>query len=378
MGKYLYSARSDQGAEIRDRIEATSAAAALALLQQQGLEGIVIHTDDFAARLYDANHVNLPDNIDPAALIAARHRGGFLQLIWDMTKGNALILAPLLAWNAYYWYQGTIDWLGTGLMVLFLLVVIWFMLPAMLFEALQRAQLWGRWNDAARWLAWLRRLNHRGRLAPHMVAFYQAKNLIGTGRAEEGLALFDRHQDDAGVPQMLWLSLKASLLDDAKRREEAGRLMQQVTQLMPDSGQVWLDLALNQALHGDLGQARQAVAMAEQCVLEPIMAGAVPVIQGEIALREGRHAEAVNLYGRALVALTPFVRHTALRPLFVLLEARYAVALARSGHLDAARQAWALAQPLLEIHHEQRLIDDWLAAEAAAQPAAAREAQHQA
>jgi hypothetical protein len=371
MGKYLYSAQAVDGEEIRAHIEADSAAEALTELQAQGLQDIVIHTDDFAARLYDANLLNVPDNLDPAALIAARQRGGFAHLLWDTLQGNMLFLAPLLAWNAYYWYQNRIDGVATTITVLILLVLSWFMLPALLFEAMQRAQVWARWDDAARWLGWLRRLNQRIRLAPHMLDFYQAKNLIGSGRADEGLALFNRHQDDPAVPLALWLSLKASLLDDAKRRDEAGKLMRQVTQLMPDSAQVWLDLALNQALFGDVEEARRAIARAEQCTLEPIMAGAIPVVQGEIALHDGQPAVAANLFAQALVALTPFVTQTALRPLFVILEARYAIALAQCGQLAAAREAWALAQPMLEVHHERSFLDDWMTAELAAQQAAA-------
>lgn len=368
MPEYLFTARTPGGNELKSRIDAESAAEARAQLQALRLLDVIVHTDDFAARMYGANIVNRPDDLDPALLIEAQKRGGgTASLLLGILKGNALFLVPLLAWNGYSIYRGALawdDWLGLALTGLLALMLLWLAIPAVLFESLLQAQLWGRWKDAERRVALLRRFRQGANLAPHMLDFYQAKNLIGMGNEKEGLALFERQRGREGVPDMLWLSLQASLLDEAKRRDEAGKLMRQLTEAMPDSAQVWLDLALNQALYGDLGHARHALDEAEQRVLSPIMAGVVPFVHGEIALREGRYDESVNMCARSLMDLSPYLKQTALRALFIAIEARYAVALARCGRIDTARQAWAIAAPVLTAHGEQKYLDDWAAAEA--------------
>ena len=367
MAKYLYTARTQTGDDLADSIEAESSAAAREQLQAQGLREIVVHTDDFAARMFGTNLVKPRGDLDPALLIQMQKQGGVANLLLGILKGNALLLLPLLAWNGYSIYSGPldpIDWLGFLLTALLALMILWFAIPALLFESVLQAQLWARWEDAVLRVNLLRLFRQGARIAPHMLDYYQAKNLIGLGRVDEGMTLFERHRGREGVPDMLWLSLQASLLDEAKRRDEAGELMRQLTEAMPDSAQVWLDLALNQALHGDLDRAKHAVDSAAQRELNPIMEGVVPFVRGEIALREGRCDEAASLYGQSLLALSPYLTQTALRQLFIAIEARYAVALARCGKLDAARQAWAIAAPVLAAHGEQKYLDDWAAAEA--------------
>src|SRR5512147_58370 len=191
MAEYLYTARTQAGDELTDRIEAESAAAAREQLQAQGLRDVIVHTDDFAARMYGANLVDRPHDLDPSLLIEAQKQGGIANLLFGILKGNALLLMPLLAWNGYSVYSGALDgsdWLGFSLTGLLVLTILWFAIPAMLFESLQQAQLWARWQDAERWIALLRRFRQGASLAPHMLDFYQAKNLIGMGRVDEGIA----------------------------------------------------------------------------------------------------------------------------------------------------------------------------------------------
>lgn len=365
MAEYLFTAQTQSGKELADSIDAASAAAAREQLQAMGLRDIVVHTDDFAARMYGKNLVDPVFDLDPALMLRMQKRGGMKNLLLDILKGNGWLLLALLSWNAYSLYSGDLnlwDGIGFGTTALLLLVIIVFAIPALLFESILQAQLWARWEDAMRLTSLLRMVRHSVRIASHMLDYYQAKNLIGLNRVEEGLALFARNRGRADCPDMLWLSLQASLLDEAKRRDEAGELMRQLTVEMPDSAQVWLDLALNRALYGDLDTAKQAIEQAEQRELSPVMASVVPFVRGEIALREGRYEEAATLYSEALVALSPYLSQTALHPLFIGIEARYAVALARCGKMDAARQAWDIAQPILSAHGEQRYLDDWAAA----------------
>ncbi|MBU1967602.1 MAG: hypothetical protein KKF18_00125 [Gammaproteobacteria bacterium] len=376
MAEYLFTARTPGGREIKSKIDAQSAAAAREQLQAQGLRDIIVHTDDFAARMYGSQLVNYTEEPDPAMLIEAQKQSGMMSLLLGMLKGSAMFLVPLLAWNAYSLYSGshgTIDWIGFALTAGLLATMVWFAIPAVLFESLLRAQLAARWQDAERNVALLRRFKQGANIMPHMLEYYQAKNLIGMGRVDDAMALFGQHRGKAEVPDMLWLSLQASLLDQARHRDEAGELMRQLTEMMPDSAQVWLDLALNQALYGDLASAKHAVGEAEQRELNPIMAGIVPFVHGEIALREGRHTDAAGLYAQSLIELSPYLQQTALRALFIGIEARYAVALARCGKLETARQAWAIAAPVLAAHNEQKYLDDWLAAEAEAVAAGAME-----
>jgi hypothetical protein len=95
------------------------------------------------------------------------------------------------------------------------------------------------------------------------------------------------------------------------------------------------------------------------------MKGVVPFVRGEIALREGRYEEATRRYVQSLTTLAPYLSQTSLHQIFIGIEARDAVALAVSGRLDAARQAWAIAAPVLNAHGERKYLDDWKAAEAA-------------
>jgi tetratricopeptide (TPR) repeat protein len=373
MAEYLFTANTQSGKELADRIEAESASAARTQLEAMGLHNIVVHTDDFAARMYGRNLVDPMVELDPALLIRMQKQGGKKNLLLEIIKGNGWLLLVLLGWNAYSLYGGELgmyDWIGFGATALLLLVIIVFSVPALLFESILQAQLWARWDDAMRSTSLLRIFGRSVRIGPHMLDYYQAKSLIGLGQEEEGMALFARHRGRANVPEMLWLSLHASLLDEAKRRDEAGEIMRQLTVQMPDSAQVWLDLALNRALYGDLETAKQAIAEAELRELSPIMACVVPFVRGEIALREGRCEEAVTQFSEVVLGLSPYLSQTALHPLFIGIEARYAVALARCGKLEAARQAWDIASPIMAAHGEQKYLDDWTAA-TSGRPAAA-------
>jgi hypothetical protein len=363
MPDYVYSARSPTGERTTGRSTAANAAAARAALQAQGFGDIVIHTDEFEAQVGGTYTEGVPRTLDPAALIQARQRGGLRDLLWRVLRAHGITLAVLVGWNAYSLMRhdvlGFVDWLGFAIMLIVVVVIIGTALPAALFETLLAAQLWARWVEAERCVALLRLLRRGPRLASHMLDYYHAKNLIGSGKIHEGLSLFEPHVSSGRAPQVLTLSLKASLLDAAKRRKEAGQLMKRVTQLVPESAQAWLDVALNQALHGEVSEAKAALDEAQARILNPIMAAVVPFIHGQIAYRETHYDAAARCFQEALGGLAPFVQQTALAPLLMLVQARYAIALACAHRRESAQRAWAVVSPLLNARGEKEIIAEW-------------------
>ncbi|MDD3608972.1 MAG: hypothetical protein PHI49_04345 [Halothiobacillaceae bacterium] len=366
MGQYLYSAKDGTGRETRGFVEATGASEALQQLKAQGLRDITLHTDELMSAFEQDALPGLQGMLDPGALIDGQQDGGFSGLWRGLFKGVLPILIPLLLWNAWSlsgdalaWY----DWLGLVLTGLYLLFTFWVALPGVLFESLLRAQLWGRWEDALRWVGYLRRIGRLSPLvpAPHVLDFYTAKSLIGLGRKDEGLNLFRRHLDEGVLPQEPLLSLLADLLDEARLREEAGNTMRRVTELMPDSAQGWLDLALNRALHGGIEEAEQALGRASCCPMTPLLSAVTPYVQGELASRTGECAKAAERYAQALRQLEPFASQTAAQPLLVRVVASHAISLAQCGQIEDARRAWERVAPLIKAQRDERLLEAWQA-----------------
>ena len=364
---YLFTART-KGKQTPGSIYAADMAAARATLEAEGYEGVEFLDEGSDEASQKASFATLPaQEIDPAQMARARKVSGVGATLLFSLRGNAPILVPLLAWNAWSLVQGAPfdwgDWLGFGLTVLVLGEVLRLMIPGILFQKLLRAQVYARWREAERIVRWMRRYPFGAALSPFMHDFYDAKVLIGLGNTDEAFELYAKWRGHPDVPPASFLALHSSLLDQARRFPEKIAGLHQVAALEPDSAQAWIELALTYA-RANLGiaAARAAAAEAAQREMSVLFKAGLEHACGIIALDSGMPDAALVHFASAAE------RYSAGggSPLLVLahagVQAFVAIALVRLGRRADAEQIWQGAGVLMQAHGEREVLDRYEAA----------------
>lgn len=362
MKSYLYTAVEYDGSRRAGRILAANIAAARAQLEKEGRRDIVFESEDFG-------DYPVAEGVDPALELEARRTSGLWPVVWMALKGNAGVLAPLLAWNAWSLYEGRpfswVDGLGFGSTIALAVFLAWALTPALLFQRLLEAVVWGRWRDVQRMRRWLSRVRGLAPLPPHMLDYWEAKALIGLGRTREGLRLFERWTRDAAVPEALAVGLMGSLHDSARDFERALACQRRVVELNPDNAQSWVDVAQTCARYGlDADEAGRAVDEALRREQTPLVAAVLDHVRGIIALDKGDAAAALVHFERAMHGVRKSGGSESLKSIVADVQGFSAVAAMRLGRRDVAAALWRGALPIIRAQRSQELIDRFAAAAA--------------
>lgn len=369
MASFLYQAVGADGAAAHGRVEADDIAAARAELETRGLSDILFHTDALDAAAYAAIFEDLGGvAISPQDELAARRRGrGYLWLA--VLKANALPVAALALWNAVSIAGGRpfgwADWTGFVVTALWLALVLFGMLPALIFDRLLHASAWARWADLRRHVAWLRRLPAAAKIATHQLDNYEAKALIGLGRHAEGYALYRRHEHDPKLPRATYLSQLAALHEGARDYDGAEAVFRELCATAPGAAQPLIELGTLLARRGhridEATSLLDAADALEQTALARAFSGVARAI---IAIDQRRAAAAVGLVTDAMEALRTAGSNPLVDGMRAVMQGFLAIAAMTAGRRREAERLWRPVLPRLQALKLKDVIGRYAAAAA--------------
>ncbi len=359
MSRILYRAKSADGREVADFVEAPSAAEAMRVLRASGLREVVLLQSPAEAAF------------NPTFATISSQQFARLQADMLDKPGLATALRGLARLNAGILLVGTIILLGAAWLRLPVIAVAgaaWALFPFAIHFWMRRhlrhylafhvAYTHGRWAKAQR-IA--RRLEGTGEslLAPFDVAVRLACIRAKQGQADPALATLEAWQPRlADKAPGIYEARIASVQFAAGRYDE---YLQQVEQAAERSGQDpsrQVGMALAHARFGDPGHAGQLLASIQTELLPPVAHQLFALATGIAHLRGGQLALAVADLRAVADAFRNASKHT---PTAVVAQATatgyLALALARTGQRAQAQVVIAPLLPLLRLHAEKPLLD---------------------
>ena len=359
--EYLLSAKSELGKQITERVDATSADAAVEMLRLRGCTEIVLHTDEVGAVYTQQSKVE--QHISPKDYLAFRQPRGYLGRVafiarklyaqsWKWNLGFLVVLATR-RWLDSPW--GLLDYLAIGSLLLPLAAafVTQVSTPALLYHQFIELVAWGRWNEV------LDRADRlQGRLPERELIWNRAKALAGLGRLAEAIEITGPLASDPDVPEWLYHSRLAEVYATAKDTDAAFASLEKALALAPDNATILLDLALSLLYHQrDIPRARQLLAQARSHVLSDVLAPVAEAAEGMLHLEEGSPDQARSRLESALAELNKFCAASPfVGALLDRIRAYLALALADLGEHAAAEREFRLAEPRLVALRNDELL----------------------
>lgn len=362
--EYLLSANNADGKKVTERVEASSADAAVKTLEARGYSGIVLHTDDFGA-LFTTQSKGEPvvtpkDFVDFRNLQGYWRRVGFLtrKLYAQVWKWDVLLVLMLLTSRWMHWRWGIMDYLVIGFLIAPLGVAMITLLnnPALRYHKFMELVAWGRWAEVLEQASRL-----RGRLPEQELLWNRAKALAGLGQLSNALELVAPLAKDPKLPQWLYFSRLGELYAMAGQRDEHLAWNQKALDLAPDNATLLIDHAMSLLrFQVDLPGARQLLVRARSHALSDALSPAADAVEGVLLFEEGNPNQAQDKLSAGLAGLDRF-RH--LSPLIGAVQDRFrayrALSLAALGELPAAEREFQLAEPRLRALKRFELLARW-------------------
>lgn len=367
MGIYLYTARTADGARTVGRASGASPGEVRTSLESQSLTEITFHTDAIDARVGTSPFSELPDfEISAEDELVAR-KAGLGQFFVMIMRANLPVLLPLLAWNGWSVYAGRPfgwgDGLGFALTLLLLAFLARSAIPVLAFNRLLDAIAWGRWSDASRNVAILRRFPGAAKLASHQLDYYEARAEIGLGRRDAAFARYGNWEHEPTLPRALFVGQMAALHDAAREYDAAEALHRELATLEPDSAQPWIDLAALLARRGGrIDEAEACLREGERRELVPLAAAFAGFAQGILLIDKGEPARAVVQLVQAAQAFHSVGANPMLQLMRALVQAFLSVALLRLGRRSEAERMWRAVLPRMQALRFHDAIDRYAAA----------------
>lgn len=354
--------RGVAGKKVTERVEASSADAAVEILKQRGFTEIVLHTDD-AGALFTQQRKTEP-HVTPEDFVRLRHLHGY----WGLVGFHARKLyLQSWTWNVLFllilaarrWMQqpfAIVDYMAMGVLLMPLAIAMIAQLNnrALRFRQFIELAAWGRWAEVLEQAASL-----HGQLPEHELIWQQAKALAGLGRLNEAIELVAPMANDPTVPQWHYFSRLSSVYAVAGMRDEDLACTEKAIRLAPGNATLLLDAALTLLRYQlDIPRARQLLEQARSHALSDILVPTADVVEGILLLEEGRPDRALDKLRAGIEARDRFRNATALvgatQDRF---RAYLALALAAMGDPPAAERQFQLAEPRLRALKRNDLLE---------------------
>lgn len=356
MWQYLITGRDPSGEQATECVRAKSAQAALETLQARGWRELVLHTDDYSAKLRKRRDFGPGDT--PRDVVAWQYRGHLANLasliarmyVIDWKLG-AFLAAFLLVRRALEAQWNLLDYLGIAMLLSPPFQALWNSRVSFRYHRMLTAQEWASWPQVLKLLPTIRHL-----LPPIIAARYEAKALAGSGRLEEALAVLRPLSHDRRIaPTALW-SARASAYWTAAQYDQAIELREKTIECAPDDPVMLLNLADELLVLGrDTDRARQLIERARELAMSDKMRAYLLKVEGIIALEAGDVCSAVERLEEAQRRLRRF-RNPLSASSVDLIDGWLALAKAMSGDLAAARQHFSRAEPRLRAKKMDKLL----------------------
>jgi tetratricopeptide (TPR) repeat protein len=377
MPTFLWSGKDAEGQPQSERVEAENAQAAKAILASRGWTDLELIKDEVgyseAFRIKPAEWMreefeeqHTPDN--EAAFFKGKKQPGLLAQTWSGIKESIrpiLICAALLGWGIYSHRTWPIIIGAGGLAVcVFLSPVLHFVFGLFArssrgYSRLNKAKVWGRWEEVLQCVEQLRQADRlTGAAVPELeLARCRAQALAALGHLEEGLAEIRRFESDPKVEHWLYLSFLAGIYDAAQQFEKGLEIRRQAAAEKPDTSTVWIDVAYASVRRLNRpAEAREALARAEKLEITGLGKTYLLFLRGIILWREHRLKEAREQLEQALDGFQPMAHHDLVEGLVLFTKSYLCAVHGELGDLPAARKLFNEVEKFLTAHREEELL----------------------
>lgn len=359
MARLLYSANDPSGNSKAGLIDAASAEEALAKLRAAGFSAIQLH-DEPSVAAQRTDRLDLDD--EEAAALAAfelrvRQSPGLATVLAEVARRSWLWLAIVGAVAAWGLAAGNVAAAATGAALLGLTFAIpaWRFRHAARYDQLQSAFAVGDWPRARALIQAMRSAQQPDNLLFDLDIRAATIEAV-EGRGAQALAALEKWRAPlASAAPGLFESRVASVHHAAGDYKGFVEQMRQATLALPGDPSRQLDLALAEARLGDLDVA--------QGLLDALHVDGLPThgrpfidwTRGMIALRRD-HPSAHEHLAHAIAGFLQYGNNPAVWGALALCSGAYALALARAGQLDHARQTLDRVSPMLEAQADKPLL----------------------
>ena len=359
MSRILYRAKTAEGKDVADFVEASSATEAMDKLAGSGLQDIVLlQSPDLAAFNTLVPGVSAQQQARLRAEFMAKP--GLATALRGVIRMNAPILfagAAGLVLAAWQHFPVTAILSAAVLLVPFAFF-FWKRRYLDHYQALQKAYARGQWDEVRRLAPKLRSVTNNP-LLPWDLDVRLACIEARQGRLQAAVASLDPWKDKlaAKAPGMFEARL-ASVYFAAGNYAEYVKLMEDAAELGKHDPSRMIDVALAHAKFGDERKAADILGSLDPKLLTPLAHKFVVFINGLTHLRENRPEQAVpDLRAATDGFLEASLKSPASWVALAICTGYYAVALARTGKRAEAQRAVADVMPLLCVHGEKPLMD---------------------
>ncbi len=288
------------------RVHAEWAADAVESLAKEGLADIRLHTDETTAlntaltnaqaRRLSKPEITVPT---PEKDIASQtssfpplqfHLLGLLSSSWLPLLAGTVLIASSVSLGARGWVACIVGLVGFGVLKATSAIAA----PVYLYIALVRAQTRDQWVKSRRiqerLLAALKSAGFEHAIPAHELIVREANTLAASGRLSEAIDLYESAGRDALIPAWFHSTRKSSIFACAGRYDDVIECCRKACELAPRIASLHYDLALQLLLYRrDSEAAREAVLAAEGLPLAESSKWIISLVNGLIALEEGRY-----------------------------------------------------------------------------------------
>lgn len=378
MGEYGFLWRGkDRGGTIRaERVRAENAQQAKARLLDEGWSELELIKDEITASEAlkvesdpcMADEANEFDTPEYEAKFFEGKGPGILGQTWLGIKDSWLTIVMFAAIFGFgYFFHKT--WpMVIGAVVVAFLVLLTPILHVVFkifgksskeYDRLNRAKVWGRWNEVIECVEALEKPDAlTGAKIPEIeLVKCRAQAYAAQGRLENGLKVYTKLENDPKIEQWLYLTSLATVYDAGKAHEQALNIRRQVAIEKPDNSSVWIDLAYSCVRHLNRpGEAREFLAKAEALEITGLGKAYLPFLCGIIFWREGKMSEAIKQFEKALPLLKPWTTNPLAEGLILLSKSHLCACHRAQDNRAKADKLYREVKKFLQANKEDELI----------------------
>lgn len=390
MPTFLFAGKDAEGKKQHERLDAENAQAAKAVLASRGWTDLELVLDEM--RYSKAIEVTTTREVDPDLTAkfetpeaqASFHNRGWKTSVLGQTLSGIkeswkliLLSGALLAWGIYrhLWVSGLIG--ATGLLAALFLTPVLHAVFKMFgnvsndYARMNRAKVWGRWNEVLECVDRLRQPDRMtGVKIPELeLVRSRAGALAALGHLDEGLAEYQKLENDPKIERWMYLSFLGIIYDNAQQFEKGLELRREAAAAKPDTSLTWIDVAYSSVRRLNYpAEAREALARAEQLEISGLGKKYIPFLRGIIAWREHHPEEALPLLEQAVTGFEPLAHNPLAEGLVLSSKAFLCATYVDLGDTAKAQALLLEVEPFLKAHREDELLAACRGANAAAAP----------
>ncbi|HTD29798.1 MAG TPA: hypothetical protein VK660_10455 [Xanthomonadaceae bacterium] len=359
MSRILYRAKSAQGTDVADYVEASSASEAREKLVAAGMREIsLLQSPDIAAM---SNAPLLGMTSQQQALLRAElmEKPGLATALRGMIRINSSILLLAVALLAFAAWRQDLPLIVVATIMLLLPfgLFFWKRRHANRYQSLMKAYARGQWDEVRRLASLLRDVTHN-KLLPWDLDVRLACIEARQGRLDTAVAGLDRWRSELAPAGGMFTARLASVYSAAGDYETYLKLMEEAAALGKQDPSRMVDVALANAKFGNAARAEDILRHLDARLLTPLAPKFVALVQGLLCLRAGQPDKALPLLQTATAGfLESSLKSPAAWVALAICSGYYALALARTGEKQAAQGVIVDVMPILLVHGEKPLLD---------------------